>query len=106
MSIDEVDESGILSIVMERMAGDLRNVIDARTKPAGYVKNMQFMQFMPFFYPTAIRLMLNIASRMEDLHRCGLMHRDLKASNVLVELDGAGKNRTIEGIEESIWPSS
>jgi serine/threonine protein kinase len=103
VSIDEVDESGILSIVMERMAGDLRNVIDARTKPAGDVKNMQFM---PFFYPTAIRLMLSIASGMEDLHRCGLMHRDLKASNVLVELDGAGEKRTIEGIEESIWPSS
>jgi serine/threonine protein kinase len=43
---------------------------------------------------------------MEDLHRCGLMHRDLKASNVLVELDGAGEKRTIEGMEESIWPSS
>ncbi|CAM6015176.1 unnamed protein product [Sphagnum balticum] len=103
VSIDEVDESRILSIVMERMAGDLRNVIDARTKPARDVKNMQFM---PFFYPTAIRLMLSIASGMEDLHRCGLMHRDLKASNVLVELHGAGKKRTIEGIEESIWPSS
>ncbi|CAM6036957.1 unnamed protein product [Sphagnum compactum] len=98
-----IDESGILSIVMERMAGDLRNVIDARTKPAGDVKNMQFM---PFFYPTAIRLMLSIPSGVEDLHRCGLMHRDLKASNVLVELDGAGEKRTIEGIEESIWPSS
>ncbi|KAH8938267.1 hypothetical protein BDL97_16G073200 [Sphagnum fallax] len=103
VSIDEVDESGILSIVMERMAGDLRNVIDARIKPVGDVNNMQFM---PFFYPTAIRLMLSIASGMEDLHRCGLMHRDLKASNVLVELDGAGEKRTIEGIEESIWPSS
>jgi serine/threonine protein kinase len=103
VSIDEVDESGILSIVMERMAGDLRNVIDARTKPSGYFKNMQFM---PFFYPTAIRLMLSIASGMEDVHRCGLMHRDLKASNVLVELDGAAEKRTIEGIEESIWPSS
>jgi serine/threonine protein kinase len=103
VSIDEVDESGILSIVMERMAGDLRNVIDARTKPARDVKSMQFM---PFFYPTAIRLMLSIASGMEDLHRCGLMHRDLKASNVLVELDGAAEKRAIEGLEESIWPSS
>jgi len=61
---------------------------------------------MPFFYLTAFRLMLSIASGMEDLHTCGLMHRDLKASNVLVELDGPGEKRTIEGIEESAWPSS
>jgi len=43
---------------------------------------------------------------MEDLHTCGLTHKDLKASNVLVELDGPGEKRTIEGIEESAWPSS
>ncbi|CAK9219007.1 unnamed protein product [Sphagnum troendelagicum] len=95
VSIDQDD--GILSIVMERMAGDLRNVIDSRTGPADLK-----LAGMPFFYNTAVRLMLSIASGMEDLHECGLMHRDLKASNVLVELDDGSRTETLE---DDQWPA-
>ncbi|KAH9537826.1 hypothetical protein CY35_16G072400 [Sphagnum magellanicum] len=95
VSIDQDD--GILSIVMERMAGDLRNVIDSRTGPADLK-----LAGMPFFYNTAVRLMLSIASGMEDLHECGLMQRDLKASNVLVELDDGSGTETLE---DDQWPA-
>jgi serine/threonine protein kinase len=82
---------------MERMAGDLRNVIDSRTVPADLK-----LAGMPFFYNTAVRLMLSIASGMEDLHECGLMHRDLKASNVLVELDDGSRTETLA---DDQWPA-
>jgi hypothetical protein len=39
---------------------------------------------MPFDYINIITMMLHIAQGMEDLHRCGLIHADLKASNILV----------------------
>ncbi|CAK9203768.1 unnamed protein product [Sphagnum troendelagicum] len=54
---------------MERMARDLRTLINSR---------------MPFDYINIITMTLHIAQGMEDLHRCGLIHADLKASNILV----------------------
>jgi serine/threonine protein kinase len=95
VSIDQDD--GIQSIVMERMAGDLRNVINSRTRPADLK-----LAGMPFFYNTAVRLMLSIASGMEDLHECGLIHGDLKASNVLVELHDGSRTKTLK---DDQWPA-
>ncbi|CAK9203807.1 unnamed protein product [Sphagnum troendelagicum] len=60
---------------MERMAGDLRTLINGR-----YLEDGQ----MPFDYNNTITMMLDIAQGMEDFHRCGLIHADLKASNILV----------------------
>lgn len=40
---------------------------------------------MPFEYTQTIRMMIRIAQGMEDLHRCGCIHGDLKASNILVK---------------------
>ncbi|CAM6030357.1 unnamed protein product [Sphagnum balticum] len=68
---------GNVWVVMERMAGDLRTLIDRR---------MTFLEDgqMPFDYDNTITMMMHIAKGMEDLHRCDLIHADLKASNILV----------------------
>jgi serine/threonine protein kinase len=65
-----VDEKGRVSTVMELMAGDLRNFID---------------YWNPFLaYGDRLQLIKAIASGMEELHGCGFIHKDLKASNILV----------------------
>jgi len=78
------DFVGNVWVVMERMAGDLRTLINSRM-PFDYT-NMPFdyNEPMPFDYINTITMMLHIAEGMEDLHRCGLIHADLKASNILV----------------------
>jgi serine/threonine protein kinase len=65
-----VDEKGRVSTVMELMAGDLRNFID-RCNP--------FLS-----YGDRLGLMKAIASGIKELHGCGFIHKDLKASNILV----------------------
>jgi len=65
-----VDEKGRVSTIMELMEGDLRNLID---------------RWNPFLsYCDRLRLMKAIASGIEELHRCGFIHKDLKASNILI----------------------
>jgi phosphoribosyl-AMP cyclohydrolase len=71
------DFVGNVWVVMERMAGDLRTLINGRLS---YLEDGQ----MPFDYNNTITMMLDIAQGMEDFHRCGLIHADLKASNILV----------------------
>jgi serine/threonine protein kinase len=71
------DWAGNAWVVMEQMAGDLRTLIERRTK---YLEDGQ----MPFDYNNTITMMMHIAQGMEDLHGCGLIHADLKASNILV----------------------
>jgi serine/threonine protein kinase len=71
------DFEGNAWVVMEQMAGDLRTLIDRRM---GYLEDGQ----MPFEYNNALTMMMHIAQGMEDLHRCDLIHADLKASNILV----------------------
>ncbi|CAN5958032.1 unnamed protein product [Sphagnum jensenii] len=75
-------------ILMERMNGDLRNLIDRGVRYVGYVDDGQMHYVkpgeMPFDYSDTIKMMMDVARGMEDLHSCGLIHRDLKASNVLV----------------------
>jgi serine/threonine protein kinase len=70
------DFVGNVWVVMERMAGDLRTRIDYRM---AYLEAGQ----MPFDYDNTIMMMMDIAQGMEDLHRCGLIHADLKAANIL-----------------------
>jgi serine/threonine protein kinase len=72
-----VDFAGNVWLVMERMAGDLRTLIDRRMS---YLEDGQ----MPFDYNNTIAMMMDIAQGMEDLHRCDSIHGDLKASNILV----------------------
>ncbi len=64
-----VDEKGRVSTIMEVMAGDLRNFIDRN----------------PFlYYDDRLGLMKAIASGIKELHGCGFIHKDLKASNILL----------------------
>jgi len=64
-----VDEKGRVSTIMELMAGDLRNFIDRN----------------PFlYYEERLGLMTAIASGIKELHGCGFIHKDLKASNILL----------------------
>ncbi|CAK9201795.1 unnamed protein product [Sphagnum troendelagicum] len=83
------DNLGKVWILMERMGGDLRNLIDHGVRYAGYVGDDGRMHYvkdgqMPFDYIDTIKMMMEIAGGMEDLHSCGLIHRDLKAANILV----------------------
>jgi serine/threonine protein kinase len=86
MAVGE-DNMGNGWILMERMGGDLRNLID-HVQYVGYVEDEQMHYVkdpqMPFEYTDTINMMIDIARGMEDLHSCGLIHRDLKASNILV----------------------
>jgi serine/threonine protein kinase len=65
-----VDEKGRVSTVMELMAGDLRNFIDRSDSLLSYGEKL--------------RLMSAIARGIRELHGCGFIHKDLKASNILV----------------------
>jgi len=64
-----VDEKGRVSTVMQRMEGDLQNFINRN----------------PFLdYGERLGLMKAIASGIKELHGCGFIHKDLKASNILL----------------------
>jgi tRNA A-37 threonylcarbamoyl transferase component Bud32 len=65
-----VDEKGRVSTVMEPMAGDLRNFLD--------LKDNRLLDL------DRILILRAIASGMKELHGCGFIHKDLKASNVLL----------------------
>jgi len=71
------DSVGNVCVVMEQMTGDLRTCIDSSIR---YLEDGQ----MPFDSNQTISMMMDIAQGMEDLHRCDLIHADLKASNILV----------------------
>lgn len=71
-------DDGRFAFQMKRYWGDLRKLMDLRMKENNN-------QGPPFAYTTALRIMINIASGMVTLHKHDILHRDLKASNVLVE---------------------
>ncbi|CAM6052161.1 unnamed protein product [Sphagnum compactum] len=105
MAVGE-DNMGNGWILMERMGGDLRNLIN-RVQYVGYVEDGQMHYVkdpqMPFEYSDTIKMMIDIARGMEDLHSCGLIHRDLKASNVLVTpLSLNSRLGEVIGLEEAL----
>lgn len=67
---------GRFAFILERMWGDLRRVVDHKMQKSGGP---------PFDHDTATLIMLEIAGGMLELHQRGVIHRDLKASNVLVD---------------------
>ncbi|CAM6029350.1 unnamed protein product [Sphagnum balticum] len=94
-------------ILMERMNGDLRNLIDHGVRYVGYVDDGQMHYVkpgeMPFDYSDTIKMMMDVARGMEDLHSCGLIHRDLKASNVLVTpLSLNSRREEVIGLEQGL----
>ncbi|CAK9874237.1 unnamed protein product [Sphagnum jensenii] len=88
-------------VVMERMRGDLRNFMDRTLIPFNWND--------PSKYLYKLYMIWCIASGMEQLHTRGLLHRDLKASNVLfermIEMDKVGLGyrmiRKLQDIEDS-----
>jgi len=75
VSVD--DNTGTVSIVMEAMKGDLRNLIDDR------LLNVEDGQ-MPFDYNNTLLMMMEVTSGLLCLHSKGIIHRDIKSSNILV----------------------
>ncbi|KAH9554879.1 hypothetical protein CY35_08G086400 [Sphagnum magellanicum] len=65
-----VDEKGRVSTVMELMAGDLRHLLEHKDSHLSYEDRKLILWV--------------VASGMNKLHECGIIHKDLKASNVLV----------------------
>jgi len=65
-----VDEKGRISTMLKLMASDLRNLIDHKD--------------LCLSYHDKILILRAIASGMKELHGCGFIHKDLKASKVLV----------------------
>ncbi|CAK9261691.1 unnamed protein product [Sphagnum jensenii] len=89
-----IDVVGNAWVVMERMAGDLRTLIDRRMR---YLEDGQ----MPFDYNNTITMMMHIAKGMEDLHRCDLIHADLKASNILVTPVTMDRREEVDGSQQA-----
>ncbi|KAG0602566.1 hypothetical protein M758_10G023700 [Ceratodon purpureus] len=71
-------EDGRFAFVMGRCWGDLRALINLK------VKNNNSLG-PPFSHAIALRIMLHIAKGMKKLHDRGVLHRDLKAANVLIQ---------------------
>jgi serine/threonine protein kinase len=66
------DNKGKVSVVMQLMEGDLRNFIN------------NHRDYERVSYRDQLEIMRAIANGMRQLHECGLIHKDLKASNILV----------------------
>lgn len=73
-------KSGRFAFIMPKYWGDMRKLIDLRME-----HNKKFNTGPPFPHDVAIRCMWQIAKGMQVLHSKDLLHRDLKASNVLIQ---------------------
>jgi serine/threonine protein kinase len=84
-----VDEKGRVSTIMELMAGDLRNFIDHRNwfDRRGLMKAISSTRLgrMKQIASDRLILMKQIANGVKELHGCGFIHKDLKASNILLK---------------------
>ena len=67
------------AFLMRRYWGDLRKLVDLRMRRYNN-------QRLPFREESAVVIMSQIAVAMEELHNHDILHRDLKASNILVNL--------------------
>jgi serine/threonine protein kinase len=69
-------EGTAASMVMEWMVGDLGNFMDLSLMPSKWDSALNNLYDM--------YVMLSTARRMKKLHASGLLHQDLKASNILL----------------------
>jgi serine/threonine protein kinase len=104
IGLAEDNITGEVSVFMWAYSGDLRNLIDKRMD---YLKsrmrsNMQddddptkMMMMMPFPYRSTLVIMQGIALGMIELCEMGIIHRDLKASNIFVTPGERGKDGII-----------
>jgi len=66
------------SLVMELMSTDLRKLMDDKMKDRKHV--------VPFSLPVAVDIMLQVARGLKYMHEQRVGHRDIKSSNILVNL--------------------
>ncbi len=78
---------------MECMLGNLRTMINTCTFKDGQ---------SPYSYPSALFMMSFIAKGVKDLHANGILHKDLKASNILVGIRVEMSNWVPEGQAELV----
>lgn len=71
-------QDGRFAILLKRYWGDLRQLIDLKMQ----LNNGQGPPFSDM--STIIQIILDIALGMQALHNDGILHRDLKASNVFI----------------------
>ncbi|KAG0602570.1 hypothetical protein M758_10G024100 [Ceratodon purpureus] len=71
-------EDGRFAFVMRRYWGDLRSLINLKVKDNN-------SRGPPFSHEKALTIMLQIAKGIKELHDMGVLHRDLKAANVLIQ---------------------
>jgi serine/threonine protein kinase len=74
-----LQEDGRIALVMQRAWRDLRQLIDLK-------KQANHNQGPPFHLKTTLNLIWEIAFQMMMLHDDDVVHRDLKASNVLLHI--------------------
>jgi serine/threonine protein kinase len=73
-------EDGRFAFVMARRWGDLRTFIDLK------LSDNNSLLKPPFSYRQAVKIMRDIAWGVRELHSRGVLHRDLKAANILVRV--------------------
>jgi len=83
-----MDNTGKILVVMQLMEGDLRTLID---------NDKGSMRFGSHF--EKIHIMREIASGIKELHSCGRIHKDIKASNILV---GMKVDNSLLGLSEGV----
>lgn len=71
------------AFVMYKYWGDLRKLLDVTMAQRAHSHHSE----PPFQEPQAVSIMLQIAKGMELLHKRQIVHRDLKASNILIAFD-------------------
>ena len=79
---------GRFAFVMLRMWGDLRQLMDLRMRHNGNLRPPFMMADGNYLECCILDIMLNIAWGMSELHGEGTLHRDLKASNILIDCRG------------------
>ena len=87
-SYDNEGKEGM--IVMELMQQNLRSLIDGKKRESD----------QPFDFSVAADIMYKIAEAMAYIHDQGVLHRDLKCSNVLVNKGGDGKEEYVVKIAD------
>jgi hypothetical protein len=65
-------------LVMQRMSNDLRRLMDA------IVESPEFDEDVPFPAPVALDIIMQLAEALKFLRMQRVMHRDIKAKNILV----------------------
>jgi serine/threonine protein kinase len=81
-------KDGSFAFLMQREKEDLRTHIDRNMKEIKWSTWKRLGRTGPFSTKVAGRLMFEIACGMDWLHDHSIVHRDLKAANVLVRQDG------------------